>query len=232
MIVVDDLTVSFGNVRPIAHLDLVVDAAIHGVIGPNGAGKTTLLNACNGFTAVTGSITMFGDDISAMRPHRRAQWGLRRSFQTVQLADMSLRDNVAVGSDHGGRCNRGGRSVEDSCRIVGLAEIDRSAASVTLFEARLAEIARAIVGSPRVVMLDEPAATISSDERRRLVTLLQELPELASVRLVLIDHDIELIASVCQTVTALNFGSHIATGPTADVLADPVVVATYLGEEN
>ncbi len=232
MIELRDLSVSFGAVRPIDRLSLTIDAPTHGIIGPNGAGKTTLLNALSGFVGnVSGTITAFGDDISAMNARSRARWGLRRTFQTVQVADdMSALDNIVITVDH---CphefGHKHEAAHAACELVGLAEPDRLAGSLSTYERRLCEIARAVVGHPRIVLMDEPAAGVSSTEREQLTALLRGLEESTGAWLVLIDHDVELIQSICTTTTALDFGSHVATGTTAEVLSDPEVVKAYLG---
>ncbi len=229
MLVLDHLSVAFGVVRPIDRLNLTVSAPTHGVIGPNGAGKTTLLNTLNGFiTPVAGTMEAFGTRLDTMAVRRRARWGLRRTFQTEQLAeDLSIGGNIAVALDH---CPaHRGRGVSEAAELVGLEGLDRPVAELTTVERRLTEIARAVVGEPRLVLMDEPAAGVSGDDRRALVEVLSRIQSETGAWVVIIDHDVELISAVCETTTALDFGSLIATGPTADVLADPAVAEVYLG---
>jgi len=219
-------------VRPLDELSLTIAAPTHGIIGPNGAGKTTLLNAFSGFAgSISGRITVFGEDITAMSPRRRAIWGVRRTFQTVQLADdLSARDNIVISVDH---CPHGFGHKHDAadavCELVGLDDPNRLASELSTYERRLTEIARALAGKPRLVLMDEPAAGVSSSERTLLSELLRNLAESTGAWLILIDHDVELISAVCETATALDFGAHVASGPTADVLADPLVAEAYLG---
>lgn len=229
MISITDLTISFGSIRPIDELTLSIDSPTHGIIGPNGAGKTTLLNALSGFvTPDGGSIFAFGDDLGSLTPRHRARWGLRRTFQTEQLAeDLTAYDNVAIALDH---CGGGeSRSVAEACSIVGLNQPDRFVGELTTIDRRLTEIARAVVGAPRLILMDEPAAGVSGAERSRLVELLTDLPDHSGAWLIVIDHDVELISSVCETTTALDFGTLVANGPTSATLADPRVAETYLG---
>ena len=232
MIELRDLTVRFGAVCPLDGLGLEIEAPTHGIIGPNGAGKTTLLNAFSGFAGeVTGSITAFGRELTAMSPRHRARWGLRRTFQTVQLADdLSAFDNIMISVDH---CPHEFGHKHDAvhavCDLVGLENWSTTAGLLTTYERRLTEIARALVGHPRLVLMDEPAAGISGSERELLTDLLCRLHDEIGAWLLLIDHDVELIQTVCETTTALDFGAHVATGPTADVLADPNVAEAYLG---
>jgi len=232
VISITDLTISFGSIRPIDRLTLGVDSPTHGIIGPNGAGKTTLLNALSGFVAPDGgSIVVFGDDLGGLTPRHRARWGLRRTFQTEQLAeDLTAHDNVAIALDHCG--GRESRSVDEACSIVGLSRPDRFVGDLTTIDRRLTEMARAVVGVPRLILMDEPAAGVSGAERRQLVELLAELPDHTGAWLIVIDHDVELISAVCETTTALDFGTLVANGPTADTLADPMVAETYLGSSS
>jgi branched-chain amino acid transport system ATP-binding protein len=232
VIELEDLTVSFGAVRPLDRLNLGIQAPTHGIIGPNGAGKTTLLNAFSGFAgSVTGTIVAFGNDLTAMSPRHRARWGLRRTFQTVQLAeDLSARDNILVSVDH---CPHGfghkRHAASAVCELVGLDDPTRLASQLTTYERRLTEIARALAGKPRLVLMDEPAAGISGAERALLTQLLLRLHNEVGTWLILIDHDVDLISSVCETTTALDFGAHVTSGRTVDVLADPLVAEAYLG---
>jgi len=232
VIEIDDLTVSFGAVRPLDGLSLKIDAPTHGIIGPNGAGKTTLLNAFSGFAgSVTGRITVFGEDITTMSPRQRARWGLRRTFQTVQLAeDLSARDNIVVAVDHcPHRFGHKHDAADSVSELVGLTNIGRMASDLSTYERRLCEIARALAGQPRLILMDEPAAGVSGAERGQLTDILLGLADAVGAWVILIDHDVELISAVCRTTTAIDFGSHVATGPTADVLADPKVAEAYLG---
>lgn len=229
MISITDLTVAFGAVRPIDGLTLNIDSPAHGIIGPNGAGKTTLLNVISGLIVPdSGSIETFGTQLRHLAPRQRAKWGLRRTFQTEQLAeDLSGADNVTIALDHCG--GRSSRSEAEACALVGLDRPERLVRDMTTSDRRLTEIARAIVGEPRLVLMDEPAAGVSSAQRDHLVDLLIDLPEKSGAWLVIIDHDVELISAVCETTTALDFGALISSGPTAETLADPAVVETYLG---
>ena len=231
MISIRELTVAFGVVRPLDALDVQIESTSHAIIGPNGAGKTTLLNALSGLiTPIGGSVTMFGDDIGTLRPRQRAQWGLRRTFQTAQLAEhLTIEQNVAIGSDHCGD-RSGGRSIADTCAALGLDGTQRSVDTLSTFERRLTEIARALTGACRVLLMDEPAAGVTGDERTALQETIAAIPQQWGATTVIIDHDIELISATCDTATAIDFGRHVATGTTDEVLNDPDVLATYLGQ--
>ena len=233
MIDIGRVTVQFGGVRPLDDLTLQLDGSIVGIVGPNGAGKTTLLNVMSGFvTASTGSITVDGTDILAMTPYKRARWGIRRTFQTEQVVnELTVRDNVAVMLDTA-RLSSAEKaiSIQHALEITGLARhAARSARVLNAFERRLVELARAIVGTPKVIMMDEPAAGLSNLETAELRATIARVPAATSAMVVLIDHDVELIAAICENTAVLDFGELIAYGPTAESLSDPKVRAAYLG---
>lgn len=233
MIRVRGLTVVFGGVRPLNALSLELDGRIVGVVGPNGAGKTTLLNVLSGFVQpVAGTVEVDGTDIGAMNPYQRARWGLRRTFQVEQVVDnLTVAENVAVQLDPL-RMTRAEKAaaVGKALELTGLARLaGRPAGSCNEAETRLVEIARAIVGSPRVVMMDEPAAGFSDAETDDLKRLLVSVPEATGAMVVLIDHDVSLIAAVCENTAVLDFGELITYQPTLAALADQRVKQAYLG---
>lgn len=232
MIEIRDLTVAFGGVRPLQDLTVTLDGHIVGVVGPNGAGKTTLLNVISGFvTPVSGSVVIDGQDILSLAPYARARWGVRRTFQTEQVVDeLSVRDNIRVILDAAGRRGDAAAAVDRAIELVGLeGAVDRPTAQLNAFERRLVELGRAVAGEPRVVMLDEPAAGLSEQETGQLRATLQRVAGDAGIQLVLIDHDVDLIAALCDTTAVLDFGRLIAYAPTAEALDDPVVKDAYLG---
>jgi len=235
MIEIVDLSVEFGGIRPINNLTVNLEDRVVGVVGPNGAGKTTLLNVFSGFVVpVSGSVKTFGQDLLSMVPHRRARWGLRRTFQTEQVVeDLSTWNNVAVMLDTV-RLTRSERhrQVESALDFVGLADVHlRPGQELNSFQRRLVEIARAIVGVPRVVLMDEPGAGLSQAESAGLQAIINGIPDFCGAMVVLVDHDISLIAATCTSTAVLDFGSLIAHGPTDIVLRDERVKAAYLGME-
>jgi ABC-type branched-subunit amino acid transport system ATPase component len=235
MINIVDLAVEFGGIRPIHNLTVDLTDAIVGVVGPNGAGKTTLLNVFSGFVIpVSGSVTAFGQDLLAMPAHRRAQWGLRRTFQTEQVVeDLTVWDNVAVMLDTvrlSGRERR--EQVQSALVMAGLAgSAARLGQELSAYERRRVEIARAIVGRPRLVLMDEPGAGLSQAESEELRVIITAIPNYCGAMVVLIDHDVSLIAATCTSTAVLDFGSLITHGPTEVVLRDERVKAAYLGTE-
>jgi ABC-type branched-subunit amino acid transport system ATPase component len=235
MIEVDGLTVRFGGVTPIDGVDVTFPGGTCGLIGPNGAGKTTFFNVLSGFVRpVAGSVRTFGEDLLAMADFRRARWGLRRTFQTEQaIEELTVFDNVAMIHEHS-QAKRSSRrqDVQAAVDFVGLDVSLRSrVGGLGAGERRLIEVARAVVGRPRVVLLDEPAAGLPDEETEHLGQVIRKIPEQFGALVVLVDHDMSLVSSCCETTAVLDFGKLIASGPTAEVLRDEHVIRAYLGTE-
>ena len=233
MIEVSGLTVRFGGVIPLDGMDVKFDDGTCGLIGPNGAGKTTFFNVLSGFVRpVSGTIQAFGEDLLRMTHFRRARWGVRRTFQTEQaIEELSVFDNVAMIHEHS-RLSGGSRrqDVLDAIGFVGL----RSGADVPVgtlgaAERRLVEVARAVVGRPRLVLLDEPAAGLPDTETAHLGQVIRRIPEHTGALTILVDHDMSLVSSCCAVTAVLDFGKLLASGPTAQVLREERVVQAYLG---
>jgi branched-chain amino acid transport system ATP-binding protein len=235
MIEVTSLTVRFAGVTPIDDMSVVFREATCGLIGPNGAGKTTFFNVLSGFVKpAAGSIVAFGDDLLKMADFRRARWGLRRTFQTeMAIEKLSVFDNVAMIHEHSGAKRSARRAdvlaaidfvgleVSPKARVGGLGARDR----------RLVEVARAVVGGPRLVLLDEPAAGLPDEETGHLAAVIQKIPEQFGALVILVDHDMSLVSACCRTIAVVDFGKLIAAGPTADILRDEHVMRAYLGTE-
>lgn len=229
-LVTRSLTVQIGGVRALDGLSLTIEPGISGLVGPNGAGKTTFLNVLSGFVKpLTGSVTYDGADLLGMPPHKRARWGLRRTFQQEQLAlGLSAADNVLATAENIGA---GRREVTDTLAAVGLTAADRPAAELSMLERRLLELAQVMVGSPRLIVLDEPGAGLSEAETEVLVPVIRTIAAWTGVSVVLVDHDMDFVSALCVQLAVLDFGLLIANGPTAEVLTDPVVRRAYLGDE-
>jgi ABC-type branched-subunit amino acid transport system ATPase component len=235
MIDVSGLTVHFGGVTPLDGMDVSFESGTCGLIGPNGAGKTTFFNVLSGFVRpAAGSISAFGEDLLKMTHFRRARWGIRRTFQTEQaIEELSVYENVAIVHEHSklsGRTRR--EDVLGAISFVGL-EISPDARVGTLGarDRRLVEIARAIVGQPRVVLLDEPAAGLPDQETGHMGEVISRIPEEIGALVILVDHDMSLVSACCEATSVLDFGKLIASGPTAEVLRDDRVIRAYLGTE-
>jgi branched-chain amino acid transport system ATP-binding protein len=235
MITIENLTVQFGGVKPIDGLTVTLDKPIVGLIGPNGAGKTTLLNVLSGFvTPTSGTVGVDGLSISNIAPHKRAQMGLRRTFQTDQIADdLTLWENVEAIADHAGYVSR--QEARDDVRraidYVGLGKrIHRRGSDLSTGERHLTEIAKALIGKPKLVMLDEPGAGMSESESRHLEKVIRGIPAYCGAQVFLIDHDVALIVACCEHTMVLDFGKLLALGPTKEVLEQAEVRRAYLGD--
>ena len=230
MLDVRDLTVTFGGVKPLDGVTLQLAAGVCGLVGPNGAGKTTFFNCLSGFVAPAhGAVAVDGESLLGLAPHRRARWGLRRTFQQEQVIHvLSAYDNVRVAADE---LSAGHDGVAAALAFVGLERAERLGAALSMLERRLVEIAKTVVGRPRIVMLDEPGAGLADADTDRLVGLIRQIPERFEAQVILVDHDMELVSAVCEETAVLDFGKLIALGPTADVLRDDHVRRAYLGTE-
>jgi branched-chain amino acid transport system ATP-binding protein len=235
MIEIKDLTVRFGGVTPIDGMTVDFPGGTCGLIGPNGAGKTTFFNVLSGFVRpAAGTVHADGVDLLAMADYRRARWGLRRTFQTEQAIErLSIYDNVAMVHEHSklGRASRG-EDVLGAIDFVGLGDPYLSVEVLGARERRLVEVARAVVGKPRVVLLDEPAAGLPDEETEHLSRVIRNIPEQMGALVILVDHDMSLVSACCEITAVLDFGKLIAAGRTADVLRDDEVVRAYLGTED
>jgi branched-chain amino acid transport system ATP-binding protein len=235
MIKIDTLTVQFGGITPLDALNAEFAAPICGLIGPNGAGKTTLVNVLSGFvTPVKGTIVLNDALLLALSPRNRVAIGLRRTFQQELVVDeLTAVENIQAIADHVSADRASAkREVEAAIEFVGLGDRRNTRGrQLNLFERRMIEIAKTLIGQPKVILMDEPGAGLNEAETERLRRLLLQIPSTFDCQLVLIDHDADLIASVCMDTLVLDFGKRLAMGPTRAVLDDPVVRRAYLGRE-
>jgi branched-chain amino acid transport system ATP-binding protein len=235
MIRISDLSVHFGGVVALDNITVDIKDDIVGVIGPNGAGKTTLVNVLSGFVLPdSGTVDVEGVDLLSLAPHKRARWGLARSFQKVQTADnLTVADNIWVSLDTS--ASPGMKKHAALNRVldyVGLADMaDVPAYKLNPCQRRMTELARCLVASPRIVLLDEPGGGLSEMEVDKLRQVIGNIKTIFGAQVLLIDHDVELIKSVCSKTMVLDFGELIAFGPTETVLQDENVKAAYLGTE-
>jgi branched-chain amino acid transport system ATP-binding protein len=237
VIEVTNLTVRFGGVVSIDNMSVTFPGGTCGLIGPNGAGKTTFFNVLSGFvTPAEGSITVDGIDLLALADYKRARWGLRRSFQTEQaIESLSVYDNVLIVYEHttpGSRASARS-SVGAALELTGLAsKASLPVGTLAASERRLVEVARAVVGNPRLVLLDEPAAGLPEEETGHLASVIKAIPDASGATAIVVEHDMSLVQACCTTTAVLDFGRLIANGPTSEVLRDPQVLAAYLGTED
>ena len=244
------LGVRFGGVAALSDVTVSVrPGAVHGLIGPNGAGKTTLLNCISRLIPPTsGTIRFDGRDLLSASAHQIAGIGISRSFQNLGLiSQLSVLDNVKVGfhARHPGtlldelllipRRNTNERETADraraALRLAGLedkADLPVSALSYGLRKS--VEFARAIVGEPRLLLLDEPTAGLSPFEMDELRDRLRVLMSTRPTTLLVITHHLEFLAEIADSVTVLDLGRVIASGSPAEIRADPAVISAYVGE--
>ena len=233
MIEVENLTVRFGGVTSLDAMSLTFEQGTCGLIGPNGAGKTTFFNVLSGFVRPAGgSVRAFGVDLLSMAHFRRARWGLRRTFQTEQaIEELSVFDNVAMVHEHSRHPGSRRGDVLDAIAFAGLdADPEARVRTLGAGQRRLVEVARAVVGRPRLVLLDEPASGLPENELPELGDLIRDLTTEAGV--VVIEHRMDLVMSVCDTIYVLDFGKLIASGPPAEIQVNPAVTAAYLGADD
>jgi ABC-type branched-subunit amino acid transport system ATPase component len=231
VIEIENLTVRYGGVTSLDGMSLVFEQGTCGLIGPNGAGKTTFFNVLSGFVRpASGTVKAFGTDLLALTHFRRARWGVRRTFQTEQaIEELSIYDNVAmVASPLRGAARRA--DVIAAIEYVGM-DISPYArvGNLGVGQRRLVEVARAVAGKPRLVLLDEPAAGLPEAETIHLSRVIRGIPDYTGALTILVDHDMSLVSAVCETTAVLDFGKLIATGQTAAVLRDEHVMRAYLG---
>ena len=229
---------NFGGLMAVDGVDLQVRrGGVHALIGPNGSGKTTMLNVVTGLNrASDGTIFVDGVDVTGLPAHKRTVAGLARTFQNIRLfRSMTALENVVVGAERDGNVLiEGGRNAlwrraQTALDFVGLGHrVDERIPSFSYGHQRLIEIARALAANPTVLLLDEPAAGLNLSEKKALHDLLGRIAA-QGLTILLIDHDMTLVAGAARHVTVLNFGRRIADGETAEVLRQPDVAAAYLG---
>jgi branched-chain amino acid transport system permease protein len=234
---INRLSKHFGGLKAVDDVDLAIRRhTVHALIGPNGSGKSTLLNVLNGILPPTGGTVIFdGVDVTRLPPHRRAGEGLGRTFQNIRLfGAMSILDNVMVGAERPGHhpALPTDQQALAALDFVGLAaRAGARVGSLSYGHQRHVEIARALAGSPKLLLLDEPGAGLNHVEKDELVRLLKRLKG-HGLTILIIDHDMAMVEQVADHITVLNFGRRIADGTPADVLRHPDVIAAYLGTEH
>ncbi|WP_328805715.1 ABC transporter ATP-binding protein [Sabulicella rubraurantiaca] len=227
----------------------VASGTVHGLIGPNGAGKTTFLNVIAGaFPPSGGRLLLEGRDITSLAGAERARLGIRRTFQNLKLfAEMTALENAAIGLHTDSRAGvlaalfrpPGQRREEraimaraaEALEFVGLAAHAQHVAGTLAYgHRRLLEIARAIAPRPKLLLLDEPAAGLNPTEAASLTGLIARIRD-AGTTVILVEHHMDVVMRVCDRITVLNHGRHLATGTPAEIQADASVVEAYLGQD-
>ncbi len=245
-----DVTVRFGGLTALDGVSLTAEPRqITGIIGPNGAGKTTLLNTACGFVRPqSGTVSFDGQVLNGLGTHRLASLGIARTLQGVGLfAGLTVAENVMIGATPGARAGVWSalfglpRSDRDERRLrqraldaldrLGVADLaDRKPDTLSYGPRKRVALARALAAQPRLILLDEPASGLPENELPELGDLIRDLTTEAGV--VVIEHRMDLVMSVCDTIYVLDFGKLIASGPPAEIQVNPAVTAAYLGADD
>ena len=247
-----DLGINFGGLKAVQHVNISVNKnEIYGLVGPNGAGKTTIFNMLTGVYAPSeGSFSLFGEDLTGKSQRYICRKGIARTFQNIRLFNnMSVIRNVMVGLNDDPKFKCGVFSsmfrlpkhfktekamrarAKEILSIFDLLE-ERNALSCNLpyGKQRKLEIARALATSPKLLLLDEPAAGMNPNETAELMETIRKIRDTFDITVLLIEHDMKFVSGICDRLTVLNFGTVLAEGTASEALNDPEVIRAYIGE--
>lgn len=241
------LTVAYGGLVAASEVTLSAPlGSITGLIGPNGAGKSTTFGACSGLIPTTsGSVSLFGDDVTQLSSHGRAIRGLGRTFQQMELfTSLTVRENIALGVEAAMAGSRPWRHIVTSkhdrseindatssamhrCGLAALGDVQASELSTG--QGRLVELARVVAGGFEMLLLDEPSSGLDKSETEEFGRILTDLVRELGAGILLVEHDMSLVLSICSYVYLLDFGNIIFEGTSTQFRTSPVVQAAYLG---
>lgn len=250
MLETKNLGISFGGLKAVDELTLTINKGqLYGLIGPNGAGKTTVFNLLTGvYKPTEGNFFLDGEKLTGQSTIEINKKGIARTFQNIRLfKQLSVLDNVKLGlhNDYKYSLADGifrlpsyfktekqmNEKAEELLAVFGLAdEKDFISANLPYGKQRKLEIARALATSPKLLLLDEPAAGMNPNETQELMDTIQFVRANFDMTILLIEHDMRLVSGICEELTVLNFGTVLEQGKTSDVLNNPQVVKAYLGE--
>ncbi len=247
---VKNLGISFGGLRAVNAFNVTIEKGqLYGLIGPNGAGKTTVFNLLTGvYQPDEGAIILDGVNVTGKKTIDICKAGIARTFQNIRLfGEMTVLDNVKVGlHNHHSYSTLGGvlrlpryykvekemnEKAMELLKVFGLEEFaEYKAENLPYGQQRKLEIARAMATSPKLLLLDEPAAGMNPNETKELMNTIQFVRNHFDMTILLIEHDMKLVSGICEKLTVLNFGEVLAQGDTQEVLNNPEVITAYLGE--
>ncbi len=251
---IDNLSKSFGGLKAVDQLDFQVEEReIFSIIGPNGAGKSTIFNCINGlYKPAQGKILFKGNNLIGKRPDQIAASGIARTFQNLELfAHMTTLDNIMLGRHLAMRASIAAvlglsfkrskaakeelhhrRKVEEIIDFLELESArDQFVSNLPYGKQKLVELGRALALEPDLLLLDEPAAGLTQEEREDMVFWIKDIRDLLGITVILIEHNMQMVQNISDRILAINFGKPITTGSPEEVLGHPEVIRAYLGED-